>query len=113
MVNRSAVILRYKEPFIKWVNEADPYVENPGIDLESTNEDCTVFLITEEDGENLEKWISLNFEALFESELEDWYTDESLWPEDRSRKVFDEWFSFECHSMIIDTVGGEIVDDEV
>jgi len=25
MINRAAVILKYKAPFIQWVNEADPY----------------------------------------------------------------------------------------
>ena len=57
--------------------------------------------------------ISLNFEQLFESEIEDWYTDESLWPKNRNRKLFDEWFDVECHSVLIDTVDGKIIDDEI
>ena len=102
MINRAAVILKYKAPFIQWVNDADPYKNNPGITLENENKDCTVYLILEDDAENLEEWISLNFEQLFESEIEDWYTDESLWPKNRTRKLFDEWFDVECHSVLID-----------
>jgi len=113
MINRAAVILKYKAPFIQWVNDADPYKDNPGITLESENKDCTVYLILEEDAEKLEEWISLNFEQLFESEIEDWYTDESLWPKNRNRKLFDEWFDVECHSVLIDTVDGKIIDDEI
>ena len=113
MINRAAVILKYKAPFIQWVNDADPYKDNPGITLESENKDCTVYLILEDDAENLEEWISLNFKQLFESEIEDWYTDESLWPKNRTRKLFDEWFDVECHSVLIDTVDGKIIDDEV
>ena len=113
MINRAAVILKYKAPFIQWVNDADPYKDNPGITLESENKDCTVYLILEDDAENLEEWISFNFEQLFESEIEDWYTDESLWPKNRNRKLFDEWFDVECHSVIIDTVDGKIIDDEI
>ena len=113
MVNRAAVILRYKDPFIHWVNEADPYVDDPGITLERANQERTVYLINDADAENLEEWISLNFEQLFESELEGWYTDESLWPKNRNRKLFDKWFSVECHSVIVDTVGSEIFDDEI
>ena len=113
MINRAAVILKYKAPFIQWVNEADPYKDNPGITLESENKDCTVYLIPEDDAEKLEEWISLNFEQLFESEIEDWYTDESLWPKNRTRKLFDEWFDVECHSVLIDTVDGKIIDDEI
>lgn len=113
MINRAAVILKYKAPFIQWVNDADPYIDNPGITLESENKDCTVYLILEEDAENLDEWISLNFKQLFESEIEDWYTDKSLWPKNRNRKLFDKWFDVECHSVIIDTVDGKIVDDEI
>ena len=113
MINRAAVILKYKAPFIQWVNDADPYKDNPGITLESENKDCTVYLILEDDAEKLEEWISLNFEQLFESEIEDWYTDESLWPKNRNRKLFDEWFDVECHSVLIDTVDGKIIDDEI
>ncbi|MDA9761917.1 hypothetical protein N9C84_02485 [Desulfobacterales bacterium] len=113
MINRAAVILKYKAPFIQWVNDADPYKDNPGITLESENKDCTVYLILEDDAENLEEWISLNYEQLFESEIEDWYTDESLWPKNRTRKLFDEWFDVECHSVLIDTVDGKIIDDEI
>ena len=112
MINRSAVILKYKEPFVRWINEADPYKDDPGITSENANEDRTVYLITEDDAENIEKWIALNFKTLFESELEGWYTDESLWPKKRDRKAFDEWFSVECHTVIIDTVGDAIEDDE-
>jgi hypothetical protein len=113
MINRAAVILKYKAPFIQWVNDADPYKDNPGITLESENKDCTVYLILEDNAENLEKWVSFNFEQLFESEIEDWYTDESLWPKNRNRKLFDEWFDVECHSVLIDTVDGKIIDDEI
>jgi len=113
VINRAAVILKYKAPFIQWVNDADPYKDNPGITLESENKDCTVYLILEDDAEKLEEWISHNFEQLFESEIEDWYIDESLWPKNRNRKLFDEWFDVECHSVLIDTVDGKIIDDEI
>ena len=113
MLNRAAVILKYKEPFIAWVNEPYPYDKEPGITLEEANQERNVYLITEDDSEHLDKWLSLNFSQLFESELEDWYTDESLWPKNRTKELFDKWFSVECHTVIFDTVGGEIFDDEV
>ena len=49
---------------------------------------------------------------LFEQELEEWYVDEMLWPENRNRKMFNEWIEIECHSIILDTVDGNIIDDE-
>lgn len=113
MINRAAVILKYKAPFTKWVNDADPYKDDPGNTLKKMNQDRTVYLIREDDAEKLEEWISLNFKQLFESELEDWYTDESLWPKKRNRKLFNEWFEVQCHSVLIDTVGSQVVDDEL
>ena len=113
MVNRGAVIVRYRKPFVQWINDANPVENSTEITLENANEDRTVYLITDADAENIEKWIRANFKTLFESELEGWYTDETLWPKKRDFKTFQEWCQFECHSLILDTVGGEIYDDEI
>jgi len=113
MVNRAAVILKYKEPMVRWINESDPFDDNPGITPASANEDCTVYLITNNDAENLKRWLSRNFKTLFENELEEWYTDESLWPPKMTRKMFNAWFDVECHTVLLDTVGGAIMDDEI
>jgi hypothetical protein len=116
MINRTALILRYKEPAIRWINETDPVNKNPGITQMKLNQDRTVYLISERDGENdkiLEKWIKLNYKNLFESELEDWYTDPDLWPTPLTLKLFHKWFTVECHSVLIDTVGGKIFDDDL
>lgn len=113
MVNRAAVILKYKQPFIQWINDADPYNDNPGITFDRANNERTVYLISDEDADAFDEWLSLNYMILFENELEDWYTDESLWPKERNRKVFDKWFNVECHSVLIDTVGSEIVDEDI
>ena len=116
MINRAAIILKYKEPAIKWINDADPYNENPGISLESVNEENTVYLISDQDADSpdvLKNWIQLNYEALFEHELDGWYTDENLWPKKRDLKLFHKWFEIEIHTVIIDTVGLPIKDDEV
>jgi len=113
MVNRGAVILRYKTPFIKWIKDADPSENSSEITMSNPNEDRTVYLITDADAENVEGWIRENHVSLFESELEGWYTDDTLWPKNRDYKTFKEWFEVECHSVIMDTVGGEINDDEI
>ena len=113
MVNRGAVILRYKAPFIKWIKDADPSENSSEITMSNPNEDRTVYLITDADAENVEGWIRENHVSLFESELEGWYTDDTLWPKNRDYKTFKEWFEVECHSVIMDTVGGEINDDEI
>ena len=116
MLNRGAVILKYREPMVRWIHEADPYNEDPGITAESLTQERTVYLISEgeADGEHgVEKWVKANFRVLFENELEDWYTDSDLWPKKRTLAEFRRWFEVEYHSVIVDTVGGEIFDDGI
>lgn len=114
MINRSAVLLKYKAPAIKWINEADPYNENPGITSKTVNDDRIVYLIRDVDADTpdiLNEWIELNYETLFENELDGWYTDESIWPKKRTLSLFYKWFEIECHTVIEDTVGTAIIDE--
>ena len=116
MINRGAVILKYKEPAVKWIYEADPVDDDPGITMKDVNCENTIYLVTNEDCDGevaVERWIRRNYKVLFESELEGWYTDPALWPKTRTYKKFKEWFEVEYHSVLIDTVGGEIYDDEI
>ena len=115
MLNRAAIVLKYKPPAVKWINDADPYDDDPGITLESVNQDRTVYLISDDDGDTQDtvtRWVKRNYAALFESEPDDWYTDPSLWPQHRTLELFHEWFEVECHTVLIDTVGGALYDDE-
>ena len=115
MINRAALLLRYREPAVVWINESDPYPEGRELTLDEVNEERVIYLISEGESESslrAEKWVKANFRALFENELNAWYTDPSLWPSRLTYQLFQRWFDVEVHSMIIDTVGGEIVDDE-
>ncbi len=115
MINRSALILKYKQPAVDWINTADPY-ESLKLTLEAVNNDLNVYLISDEDSDNaetLQKWLALNLEALFFDELNGWYTDQSLWPKNRNMSLFNEWFTVECHTVLHDTVGEPFVDDGI
>ena len=116
MLNRAALLLRYKEPAVRWINDADPYPSGKTVSLERANSELTVYLISDEDAETptaVQEWVKLNFRLLFENELESWYTDPDLWPKPLSLDLFDRWFAVECHSVIVDTVGGAFVDDDL
>lgn len=112
MVNRAALILKVKKPFVQWINETDPHDSRPAITMTEANEDRTVYLIDSQEAEELEDWIALNCANLFESELEDWHTDETLWPQNRDLKLFHEWFAVECHTVLVDTGSEPMGDDE-
>lgn len=111
MLNRSAYIVRFKQPFVDWINAADPNPRN-AVSLEDANDDSTVYLVEVEEEDDFKEWIKLNHEIIFEELLNDWYNDPELWPKDRSLKKLQEWCSFEFHSLIRDTGGPPIEDDE-
>ena len=46
--------------------------------------------------------------AIFESELNGWFRDPNLWPEDRSIEVIDQWLRIYLHSMLIDLERGRL-----
>lgn len=82
--------------------------------LEQLDDDRNVYLLSPDELEDAEAWISSNFETLLDFELEDWTQDRSLWPQGIDRELFDRFFDIELHSVVIDTVGGPIeADDEV
>ena len=115
MINRTALLLRYKEPAVRWINEADPSPSDHAVTLAGVNEERTVYLIEDiagEDPESLTRWLKRNFELLFDNELEGWYTDLALWPPGRTYQLFLDWFEPECHTMIVDTCADELLDDE-
>ncbi len=100
---------------MRWINEADPDPEGINITVEGVNRERTVYLISDADADtdnDIRRWVEHNFRALWELELEGWYTDEDLWPKNRTLKRFDEWFDVECHTVLVDTVDGPLIDDE-
>jgi hypothetical protein len=116
VINRAAVILKYREPAVRWINEADPHHDHPGMTLSTVNQDRTVYLIREADMDGpaiVNTWLEQNYRTLFEAELEGWYTDSALWPQELTLQLFRGWFDVECHSMVVDTVGGAIYDEPV
>ncbi len=115
-INRNAVVLKAKQPFVDWINTTprEPGDELPRFTLEQFNQECMVLLIPEFDSiqEAREQVRQLKMD-LFEESLEDWYTDEEDWPQNRTEKMFDEWFSLEIHSEVIDTVDGPIEKEDL
>ena len=42
------------------------------------------------------------YEDIFFEELYGWCTDESWWPQDRTKEMFWQWFEVELHSIVKD-----------
>ena len=112
MINRIAVTVRYKKPFVDWINTSDPYNDDPGITIDSADSDNPVYLVDDRYAENFETWLKKNYKTLFESELHSWYTDQSLWPGKRDLRTFRKWFEVEYFTIVIDLGRGGIFDDD-
>lgn len=107
MLNRAALIVRPKQPYLDWAAA----LEEDGVHPDPAGEQ-TVYLIPEpEDDADAERILQEVYPHVFENELDGWWTDEDAWPAQRTFEVFSEWFSVEIHTIIVDLVDDELRDD--
>jgi len=106
VANRVVAIILPRQPFVEWINAADPTPSNANITLADTHEEPLVFLVPTDETDDLDhpgkRWIQRNWEVLFERMLEDIYTDPALWPRNRNLKMFCEWCEVRIHSLVLD-----------
>ena len=108
MLNRAALIVRSKQPYLDWAAQLD----NSGITPDVKGEQ-TVYLIPEfEDDEHATRIPKRVFSEVFERKLFEWHTDESSWPSNCTLRLFQEWFDYELHSVVEDLCSFAIVEDE-
>lgn len=100
IVNRNALVVIPQKPFWDWLLTVDEQ-----FDLEEIEEsgDFNVYLIPEfENEDEIVGYLEKNFDQIFTNELMDWYSQEDLWPSERSWDMFEDWFTIEAHSLIYD-----------
>lgn len=97
ILNRSAITVRAKQPFIDWANALTP--EFP-MEIAILGESHTY--LTNPDFEDAQKHIKKYFKQIFEEELEGIWLDENDWPQKRDFKTFCEWFHFEISDWVQD-----------
>ena len=101
IINKAAITVIPKEPFIKWVQSTD--AEAAEIPDESILSNSQVYLVdASEDGDDPEKLIKRNFKVIFEEELAGWYTDEEVWPKKMDLRLFKQWFHVKVHDVVLD-----------
>lgn len=100
-LNRSAIIVRPKQPFLDWLHTADP--TSGSVTRRELVLEPTVYLIPECDTDaELDTALRVLCEEIFVDQLAGWYTDETTWPKDRNFETFCRWFEFQHHSMLVD-----------
>lgn len=105
-INRTALIIKPKKPFFEWLKSIDPkddvlddYMDDPDVNL----------LPDFEEIDQIENWIKKNFDAIFRDQMNQWYTEEDLWVQNRTLKLFNKWFEYSMHTMIWDTLNKPIL----
>jgi hypothetical protein len=110
LLNRSAVMVRPKAPYIAWAQSVheDEEMTPEQIETALLEDEPTLYLVPacEEDEEIVETLNDFS-ELIFEEELEAWSTDPETWPTDRSFEVFQEWFEIMVVRGVVDTVDEE------
>ena len=100
-INRSALIVMAKQPFVDWLHKVDPTSKD--VSLSDINHEPTVYLAPAfEAQDEFMEWLEEYCDMIFAEALAGWWTDEESWPLDRGITLFQEWFECRLHSMVFD-----------
>ncbi len=102
MLNRSAVIVKPRQPYLEWCtqDDAEGLAESVFAILHA---EPTVYLLPEyEDPAAQQEVLEEFWPDLFEAMLGGWVTDEAHWPKNRTFEMFGEWFEVQMSSIVQD-----------
>ncbi len=110
MLNRSAVVVRPREPYLHWAKKDDSSGVAEGVfeDLRSTP---SIYLIREdEEVVDPNELVKRMWSEIFKAMLENWVKLPELWPSNRTKKMFDKWFEVQVFECVFDLVEGEHIE---
>jgi hypothetical protein len=108
-VNRGSIIVVPKQPFYDWANSLDPEHK---MSPDDNAENCCYLIRDDHESDDIEKVVRKYYKEIFENELFGMWTDESAWPQNRTFKLFKEWFSFYSGSLTFDLLDKPILHDK-
>ncbi|MBP8944150.1 MAG: hypothetical protein KBG76_18225 [Saprospiraceae bacterium] len=92
--HRCALVVKLKKPFFDWAD----------IEMNQLSEDMMepdVYLIPDfEEHKDVKGWIRRNYDAVFRNILFGVYTNEAMWPKNRTYDLFCKWVDFSSHLMV-------------
>ena len=111
LLNRSAVVVRPREPFLRWAKQDDSSGVAERV-FEKLRSAPNVYLLPEsETGEDLADFIREAWPEVFEGVLEGWVTDPKMWPRNRTWEMFEEWFEIQSCESVCDLVVHEPLEE--
>lgn len=111
-INRTAIVVSPKQPFLDWLHRADP--TSGELTLEDLRQEQTIYLLAECDNEKETRaYLARVCGKIFEEQFDAWYRVPSLWPKRRDLRAFDQWFEWSIHSTVVDLCSGPLLQEEM
>ena len=108
-VNRSAILIKAKQPYQDWANALE--ADGPRFDI--SKQDGVVYLIKDElVPTELDTHLRKIYKDIFEHELLSWHLLEDDWPKNRSYSKFKEWFDIQYTSEVADLIKNVLCSEE-
>ena len=102
LVNRSAIIVKPKRPYLEWTKQDDTEGLAESV-FESLHEEPHIYLVPEwEDDSSQQQVLEEFWPTLFEAMLAGWLTDPGSWPKKRTYEMFQDWFEIQMTSIVED-----------
>jgi len=112
MINRSAITIRAKQPFMDWLRGL-PDPVGPEITLASVNNEPYVYLLPEYgDSDEQDELLAQFLDVIFENELKAWWIVEEDWPNPRDLALFKKWFDIQSHTIVEDLADLPLIDED-
>lgn len=100
LLNRSALVVRPKQPLADWVADVAPEEKT---DLQSLRREGTVYLIDEAEQESsFAQALENGWRLIFANELSAWDEFGDHWPQPLERSLFEQWFEVEPQILAFD-----------
>jgi len=111
-INRNALIVYPKQELYNWVNDHNPE-ENHECPETLGYDDANVYLIPDYAyPEEAIQHVKEDFLTYFMNEIKDWDSPNTVWPENLSWELFNQWFHFSVQSVVMDTAEDEPMEME-
>jgi hypothetical protein len=107
-LNRSAIIVKAKQPFLDWIRAMDP--TTGALDLADLNREPTIYLIPESANENdAYQYLQRVYVEILQQELSERYPHRGDWPSELTFNLFSNWFSYRFYSMLVELCDGPFI----
>ncbi len=97
-IDRTAFMVKPKTAFLNWVSQ----ITDGSIDTGEFTKGRIYLAPMMFESNELGKWLKKNFDTIFSIELNGWSEATDEWPQKRTYKMFNDWFSVEQYSDVID-----------